>query len=222
MKVSVIIPAYNPNKQYLRQAINSALNQNYKAFEIILIDDHSDIPINYFDRDLRIRTIRTERNLGPAGARNIGISNSIGDLISFLDSDDIWHPNKLVLSVGEFEKNEKTGLTCGNYSWMIDGKICRPFYRKSIDITFDNLKKINYIPSGSVTVRKSVLDEVGLFNEKYWIGEDWELWLRISKKYEIKFINSILYYYRKETNSFCLTSRKDLEQKKFTIKDLNV
>lgn len=221
MKASVIIPFKNPNLKQLRLAVNSARKQTRKPLEIILINDGSDdfiCPKDNFGRLVKI--INLEENVGPAAARNAGIKEAKGELISFLDADDLWAPKKLELSIMEFELNPEIGMTCGNYRWMINKNLCKPFYRRAPPITYESLQRVNYVASGSVTVRKDVLEDVGYFNENYWVGEDYELWLRISKKYPVKFINKILYYYRRDQTQSSLSTRKDLKAKTFDIKDL--
>lgn len=213
MKVSVIIPAHNPNMTLLRKAIASAMFQTHRPHEVIIIDDASDTPISYSEKNLVL--IRSDKNLGPSGARNLGIKKATGELISFLDADDRWDLNKLKNSIEVFKKNPDIGMTCGNYQWVINNRICSPFYKKAPKINFENLKKVNLVASGSVTVKKDVLDDVGMFDEKYWVGEDYELWLRIAKKYSIKFINKVLYFYTRDDKAGSLSVRKDLEDKKF-------
>jgi glycosyltransferase involved in cell wall biosynthesis len=217
MKVSVIIPAHNPDLQHLRQALITALNQSYRPYEIIIIDDASDNPIEYNGK--LITVLRSNENVGPAAARNIGIQHSKGDLISFLDADDRWASQKLELSVNEFKKNDSIGMTCGNYCWVVNGNTHNAFYKKDQYIDFTSLSKVNLVASGSVTVKKSVLNDIGCFNENYWVGEDYELWLRISRKYKVKYINDILYFYRRNSKSNSLSLRKDLHSKTFNIKN---
>jgi glycosyltransferase involved in cell wall biosynthesis len=218
MQVSVIIPFKDPSPNQLHKAIRSVRSQTLKAHEIILIDDGS-TKIDYtFGRDMKL--VKLDENMGPSAARNAGIKKSTGQLISFLDADDFWLPKKLELSVKEFEKSPDIGMTCGNYRWMINNKLSgRLFYRTAPRITFETLKKINYVASGSVTVRRDVLDDVGMFNEKYWVGEDYELWLRIARKYPVKFINKELYTYRRNDGAESLSVRKDIGDKVFNIKD---
>jgi cellulose synthase/poly-beta-1,6-N-acetylglucosamine synthase-like glycosyltransferase len=156
--------------------------------------------------------IRNNQNIGPAASRNIGIKSSNGSLISFLDADDVWDTNKLLYSVREFEKNGGIGMTCGNYRIMTSSRVLKPFYKKSIAINHGVLMKNNYVASGSVTVKRSVIDDVGLFNKDYWIAEDYDLWLRISEKYPIKYIHKILYYYRIVKGGRSLTQRDDVQR----------
>jgi|7_EtaG_2_1085326.scaffolds.fasta_scaffold00090_18 glycosyltransferase involved in cell wall biosynthesis len=220
MLVDIIIPAFNPGK-LLATAIHSCIGQKYKNYTITVIDDASDEDIWDATRGIEnLQYIRNEKNLGPGGARNVGIMATKGDLVSLLDADDIMHPNKLSLSVEAFEKNSELGMTCGNYRTLVNRrKLLRPFYRGPIDIKHDTLMKQNYVASGSTTIKRSVLEDVGLFNENYWISEDYDMWLRISEKYPIEYIHEVLYYYSVIPSGNSLTQRNDIQ--KDHIKNIN-
>ncbi len=213
MLVDVIMPVYNPGS-YLDEAIQSCLNQSYRDFSLTVIDDCSSQDIfSIVKKYNSIKYIKNEKNMGPAYSRNIGIKNSSGDLVSFLDADDVWDREKLAYSVSEFNKNKTIGMTCGNYRIMANGRLQRPFYKSKINVNYEKLMRNNYVASGSVTVKRSVLDDVGLFNEKYWIGEDYDLWVRVSEEYPIKYIHKILYYYRILSKGNSLTQRSDIQSK---------
>lgn len=92
--VSVIIPAYG-RPAYLQQAIDSVLSQTVNDLEVIVVDDASPTPLEVRD-DQRVRVVRLDSNLGPAGARNVGVASSHGSILAFLDDDDLWLPDRLV------------------------------------------------------------------------------------------------------------------------------
>jgi len=214
MNVDVIIPVYN-NSRYLEDALASCMLQTYKTFKVFVVDDNSteDIEsvINKFKNVIDITYIKNDENFGPSKSRNIGISMGKGELVSFLDSDDVWDENKLSRSVNIFYIDKSVGMTCGNYRiWVNRRKVMSPFYKKSIKVDFDALKKVNFVASGSVTVRRKVLEDVGLFNENYKIAEDYDLWIRISKKYKIHYIDKVLYLYSRVSDGKSLTKRTDL------------
>ncbi len=212
MLVDIIIPVYNPGS-YLDSAIKSCMNQTYDNYKITVVDDCSSEDISPIISKYRsITYIRNNKNMGPAFSRNVGIKNSSGDLVSFLDADDIWDKNKLLYSVNEFIRDSSIGMTCGNYQIITKSRILRPFYKKNIVINHEMLMKNNYVASGSTTVRRSVLDDVGLFNENFWIAEDYDLWVRISEKYPIRYINKVLYYYRVASGGGSLTQRDDIQK----------
>ena len=214
MFVDIIIPAYNPGKDLI-DAVRSCQNQSYENYIITVIDDNSDFDVKKLLWDFPdVRYIRNEKNLGPGGARNVGIRTSKADVISFLDADDIMHKDKLKSSVNCLIKNPDVGMVCGNYQVMVNRKTLRPpFYRKPIRVDHQKLMKINFVASGSTTVRNSVFDEVGLFDEDLWIAEDYDMWLRISEKYKIKYIHDVLYYYSVVPGGTSLTQRADIQDK---------
>jgi len=213
MLVDIIIPAYNPGK-YLVDAIDSCLAQEYKDYTITVIDDNSDEDIkkmlaSYPD----VNYIRNDKNLGPGGARNVGIRATSAPLISLLDSDDIMHPRKLALSVKAHKDRPGLGLTCGNYQILVNrSRLMKPFYKRSIKIDHNSLMRQNFVASGSTTFKRSAVEDVGLFNEKYWISEDYDMWVRISEKYPIEYIHKILYYYSVVPSGSSLTQRDDIQE----------
>tara|TARA_B100001094_G_scaffold131968_1_gene127761 strand:- start:9630 stop:10343 length:714 start_codon:yes stop_codon:yes gene_type:complete len=209
MKVEIIIPAYNPGP-YLKDAIESCLNQTYKQYSITVIDDCSSENIEGITKLYPdVNLIKTEKNSGPSAARNLAIKQSNADLISLLDADDIMAREKLYYSVKEFE-DHKVGMTCGNYKILYNrSRMMRPFYSRPIKISYPLMMRQNFVASGSATIRRCVLDEVGFFDESLWISEDYDMWLRISEKYNIKYIHRVLYYYSVIKNGGSLTNSKD-------------
>ena len=213
MLVDIIIPAYNPGK-YLADAIDSCLAQEYKGYTVTVIDDNSDEDVKkMLDPYPDVKYIRNEENLGPGGARNVGIRATDAPLISLLDSDDIMHPSKLARSVKAFERRPELGLTCGNYQILVNrSRLMRPFYKKSIKIDHSSLMRQNFVASGSTTFKRKAAEDVGLFSEKYWISEDYDMWVRLSEKYPIEYIHKILYYYSVVPSGNSLTQRGDIQE----------
>ena len=211
MHVDIIIPAYNPGP-YLRDALSSCTNQSYDKFKITVIDDCSKEDVEKLVKQFpEVSYLKTPKNGGPGYARNYGISKTNGDLISFLDADDIMHQDKLFHSVEAFRKRPKIGMTCGNYRIFANRqRLLRPFYRRSPTITWTTLMRTNLVASGSVTLRRDVFEEVGGFREDIMIAEDYDCWIRVAELYDILYINRILYYYthiNKEGSSLMNTSK---------------
>ena len=208
--VDVIIPAYNPGR-YLRDSIESVLSQTYKDFSIIVIDDCSTQSIKpIVDSYDNTVYYRTDRNLGPAGARNLAIKNSSAEFISLLDADDLMHKDKLRLSIEELRKDSGVGMTCGNYRVVRNRKdLMRPFYSRPIDINYSMLMRQNFVASGSTTIRRDVFEKVGLFDELYRISEDYDMWVRIAESFRIKYIHNVLYYYSVIPSEGSLTNMAD-------------
>jgi len=119
----VIIPAHNPGS-YFKEALDSCMAQTYRNFQVTVIDDCSDNDLRHITNKYpKINYIRNDKNLGPAESRNVGIRNTKGDLISFLDADDIWHRNKLFHSVNALKQDTNLGMTCGNYQILVNGRL---------------------------------------------------------------------------------------------------
>ncbi len=198
-KVSVVLPTYN-RAQYLDRAISSVLNQSYSDFELIIVDDASTDDTEKVVRsfkDDRIRYIRNTKNLGGAEARNIGISMSKGKFIAFQDSDDYWLPDKLEIQMKAFEEAEPDVAVVytafkkktGNREIIIPPPEVK---KKEGYIYKELLYHVNFIGTPTAVVRKKVLQEIGGFDKRFPRLQDWDLFLRIAKKYKFKFINKPL------------------------------
>jgi len=206
MNVDVIIPIFNQTK-YLEAALNSCLKQGILKKNIYLIDDCSSDSPEKIAMKYGINFLKTDTNSGPAAARNLGIKNSSSEYIAFLDADDAMLPGRILASLNSLMQND-AAMVCGNYRFWINRiTITSPFYKKEIDISYDNMIKNNFVASGSVMVKRKILEEVGNFNESYLLAEDYDLWLRIVEKYKINYIHDPLYLYHRDTiNKVSLTS----------------
>lgn len=215
-KVSVIIPVCNC-ATYLPNAIDSVLTQTFKDFEIIVVDDGStdnteEVVKKY---GLQVKYIYQE-NKGPSAARNRGIKESKGEYIAFLDSDDIWLPQKLELQMNEFLKSPSTGLvTCGRYNICANGVLqeclCDIGYlsrAKALDLIL--VKNIFRGGSSQVVIRRECLDKVGLFDEELHVAEDWDLWLKICRKYDFRGVDKALVKIRIRENGQSSDGDKNL------------
>lgn len=194
--VSIIMPVYNVEK-YVARSIQSALAQTYKDFELILVIDGSkdgSLAICESFDDPRIRIVNQE-NRGLAGARNTGIREAKGLYIALLDSDDLWHEQKLERHVSHLMNNPLVGVSYSGSAFIDDndgllGIAMRP---KLKNITADHIFCRNPVGNGSVPVfRKEVFADIGFpyhhngkvetayFNESFRFGEDIECWMRIA------------------------------------------
>ncbi len=183
---SIIIPSYN-TAALLPLAVNSALNSSFNDFEIIIIDDGSvdntkEVVEQYWSDDKRVKYY-FQQNKGLAGARNTGIQKASGKYLVFLDSDDIILQEKLHKQVDFLEKNLEYDAVYSKSVFFIEDSINKtvttnfPCYQGSI---LNKLFYGNFIHVNSIMCRKSVVENVGLFNEQYRELEDWDLWLRMS------------------------------------------
>jgi len=194
-KVSVIIPTYN-RRELVQEAIDSVLAQTYTDYEIIVVDDGSTdgtreaLQERYGDR---IRYVWQE-NQGESAARNRGIEMARGEYIAFLDSDDVWLPEKLSKQVNLLDYSPEVGLVCC-YEHKVNesGKPLPGLEKDCQNITFQNLCLRNLVGSTStVVIRKQILTQVGEFDDSIRYGEDWDLWLRVVLVSRIKCITEPL------------------------------
>ncbi len=212
--VSVIVPVYNV-ENYIAQTINSVLNQTYSNFELLIIDDESpdrSIEICQQFDDSRMKIV-SQKNRGLAGARNTGIRHAQGDYLAFLDSDDLWLPEKLAQHVKHLESSPQVGVSFSR-SQFIDGEgQALGIYQmpKLQGITPDHLLCRNPIGNGSAPViRKEVFEAICFqdhkygevenfyFDENFRQSEDIECWLRIAAEtpWKIEGIGDALTLYR--------------------------
>jgi teichuronic acid biosynthesis glycosyltransferase TuaG len=202
MLISIIIPYYK-DKENIFDAVNSALKQSYKNIEIIIIDDENSviskkILLSIKKKSKKIKVLQTRKNKGVSFARNFGISHASGNLIAFLDSDDIWKKDKLAIQVDFMNKN-KIDLCYTNYYAFADKKI---IYKVKIKKSLNYNQLLNECPisCSSVLLKKNILDKNKFKDLK--TKEDYELWLRIAKKkYRFGGINKFLTGYRVRNNS---------------------
>ena len=181
----------------LTRAINSVLNQTYTEIECIVVDDFSndDTPgvINLFE-DNRLLYVRHEINKGASAARNNGIRLSKGELISFLDDDDEWMHDKLEKQVDLLEKtSHNVGLV---YCWMSYIKNDKELYRYQPNlkgyIFKDMLDKQAIGNSSTLLIRRSVVNDIGDFDESLPRGNDGDYIRRICRKYYVEFFPEVL------------------------------
>ncbi|MDF3820134.1 glycosyltransferase [Leptospira sp. 96542] len=202
--ISIIIPSYN-HGHLIENALNSVINQTYKNWEIIIVDNNSQdntaAIVSSFGLEKQIRFLKIDNGGIIGKSRNYGIKNSNGEFIAFLDSDDWWHPNKLSESVRYLEK--KADLVYHDL-WLVRNQGQSSFREKvrtrnlSTPVFEDLLLKGNAITNSSVVIRKSILFRIGLLSEDpdFIAWEDFDCWLRVSMETE-KFVKvpKILGYY---------------------------
>ena len=195
--VSVIIHTYN-NEKFIAETVESVLNQTYKDYEIIVVDDGSvdgthDALLPYMQK---IR-YHYKENGGIASAKNTGIRLSQTEFIAFLDHDDLWVPDKLKLQMECFNGNPQVGLVYAKYTSFRDGKELRTKPEKGYSgWIFKELLSKSFIQTSTVMVKKECLDAVGPYDESFSLGDEYDMFLRISKKFQCGFIDKGLTKYR--------------------------
>jgi glycosyltransferase involved in cell wall biosynthesis len=173
-RLTVIIPVYN-GEQFLPEAIASVGAQGYPEVELIVVDDGStDSSPAIIDRlGDRARVIRQE-NAGPAAARNRAMEIATGELISFIDVDDLWPEGKLELQVGFLHDHPEIDAVLGRIKYVTMAGAKMP----PIRFEDDELKTISNVHLGSGVFRRRAFDVVGGFDEDFRFGEDVDWFLR--------------------------------------------
>jgi teichuronic acid biosynthesis glycosyltransferase TuaG len=203
VKISVIVLTYN-RAHLVPETIDSILKQTYPDFELIVVDnfstDDTEKVVKGY-RDRRIRYFKNDNGGVIAVNRNYGINQARGEYIAFCDDDDLWLPDKLEKQLQEFEKDERLGLVCTNAVLFNEAGDLGLFHETGLPekfFTLDSLVRTNRIICSSVLIKKGAIDDVGLFDTSpaIFTGEDLELWLRIARKYNLKYLDLPLIKYR--------------------------
>ncbi len=210
--VSVVVPCYNHEK-YVKETIESIINQTYKNIELIVIDDGSkdgSVQVIQEMADKYGFTFIHRPNKGLSATLNEGIKLSKGKYFSAIASDDILMLEKIEKQVEFMESNPEYGMCYGKIVYFEDSIKNTSEYSNSNKQgwVFDDL--LNYgcfIPAPSTFMRKEVFETVGEYDENLWI-EDWDMWLRISQKYQVGYIDEYLAYYRKHDTNISSQSLK--------------
>ncbi len=201
-RISVVIPTYN-REELITEAIDSVLAQTYRDFEIIVVDDGSrdrtsDRVAQYGDRI----TYHVQENCGVAAARNAGIRLSQGEFVCFLDSDDLWKPQKLATQIRFADAHPEYALLSTELQGFdADGKVGgrrkAEMYTIRNGLVIEDLLFGNWIQTSTVMLRRDCLDEAGWFDEDVGqFGEDWLLWMRVVSRFPIYFLPEPLVSYR--------------------------
>jgi glycosyltransferase involved in cell wall biosynthesis len=192
--VSVIIPTYN-RAWVLKEAIDSVLAQEFKDFELIVVDDGSTDNtgeiLDSYEQDILV--VR-QSNQGVSAARNRGIAAAAGRLVAFLDSDDLWLPRKLSSQVDFFNSNPAAVINQTEEIWMRNGVRVNPKTRhhKFSGMIFERSLALCLVSPSAVMIKKNLFSEVGVFDENLPACEDYDLWLRISCRYPVDLIETPL------------------------------
>jgi glycosyltransferase involved in cell wall biosynthesis len=193
-QVSVIIPTYNRG-WVIKEAIDSVLAQDYTEFELIVVDDgstdHTSDVLDSYGDDIKVLS---QKNKGVSAARNRGIAEASGKFIAFLDSDDLWLPQKLTLQI-EFINQTPDALICQTEEvWIRNGLRVNPKkrHKKPSGMIFKPSLELCLVSPSAVMIQRSLLDRVGGFDETLPACEDYDLWLRISCRFPVHLIDAPL------------------------------
>lgn len=211
-KVTVIMSVYN-DERYVREAVESILNQTFRDFEFVIINDGStdrtrEILLSYNDE--RIRLLDQE-NKGLTPSLNRGIAYARGEYIARMDGDDITDPTRLEKEADFLDRNQTIGLV-GTFAYRIDeeGRIISLYTYKT---TTDEIKKNLWVDCSfchsSVMFRKACIDMVGGYREKVGPTEDYDLWFRITERFNAANIPEPLHFFRIDPQGITVKKRFD-------------
>ena len=212
--ISVIVPAYNAER-YLADALESIINQNYIPIEIIVVDDGST------DRTAEVAAeFHTgieyvyQKNCGPPAARNLGLRISQGELITFLDSDDLWAENKLEIQLRRLRNVPNLEVILGHTQRL---KLSVTGNGRQAFTTF--LTPQPMLSLGSAVIRRSAFDKVGIFDESLHYCDDIDWFLRARESgIELLFHPDVTQFYRKHTNNLTIQRTLDLKHQLLVYK----
>jgi teichuronic acid biosynthesis glycosyltransferase TuaG len=207
-QVSVIMPAYNAGTT-IAESIQSVLNQTFRNWELIIVDDGSTdntggIVNNFINADTRLVLLSLGKNRGLANARNEGCKMARGDYIAFLDSDDLWHSEKLRLQLDFHLSNRGIEISHTDFHFFdVHGILKRPLKylvnqdRHKVGKLYPRICYNNPVGILTVMATKTLLQEAGFFDTALWTMEDQDLWVRIAKMGKaFGYIPRVLAYYR--------------------------
>lgn len=224
--VSIIMPAYN-SERFIAEAIQSVINQSYQNWELIVVDDCSrdntrEIIEKLASQESRILSVYRNKNGGkPSIAKNSAFDFINGSFVAFLDSDDLWLPDKLQKQLEIIEQDYDFGLCyTGGYLIDVEGIEIGSFIPKYKFKNIFNKMLFRYeINNQSVMIKRELLSK---FNENITIGEDFNLFMNIVYCHKVCNVKEKLVKYRVHPSSITKSKNKDLsEGTLFTLQELN-
>ena len=201
--ISIVIPTFN-RENLIIDALETCVLQLYRPLEIVVVDDGStDQTIEFVEdwnkgsshKDVILKIIKQE-NKGGNVARNNGIRNATGEFIAFLDSDDLWNSTKLKKQYNLIRQSDEIGgVYCGLRQVEVEsGKVISDHKRDYAEgfILSQLLVKDVTAPTSAYLIRKKIFDEVGYFDKNLQARQDWDMWIRLAEKYEIRAVHENL------------------------------
>lgn len=191
--VSVVIATHN-RQDLLPQAVRSILDQTYQNFEIVIVDDASEdvtpeVIRGLTESDPRIRSIRSDKNVGPGAARNLGIALAKGDFVAIMDDDDLADPHRLESELEVFFREPEVMLVFSSIQWVDDqlkpvnlfpGILENGVFPSDPNDVFRLLYlESNKIPNTTIMIRRELVGRY-VYPETPWIGEDWYLFMQLA------------------------------------------
>ncbi len=223
--VSIILPTYNGEK-YICDSINSVINQTYTDWELIVIDDCStdstyQLVQEYAQRDNRIKLFRNEKNLKLPATLNVGFSKATGKFLTWTSDDNLYMENAIERMVALLQSNKQLALVFSrmeNIDFKGDSLGLTDIPESEQEIFYHN------IVGASFMYTRTIYEEIGGYDTNKFLMEDYDYWLRISRKAEIKYIPDVLYKYRQHLGSLTESRNRQVLEGKVKIleEQLNV
>lgn len=212
-KISVILPVYN-GERYLRDSIESVLNQTYQNFELIIVDDCSTdntaaIAQEYADLHPNVNYVKNKINLKLPEALNEGFSLATGDYWIWTSCDNVYLPHALEHLASELDQNSEIGLVYSSMQLIDETSQISGYVEAgpAEDLILRN------VVGASFMYRASVAKQIGFYNKEMFLCEDYEYWIRIALASEIKPISECLYKYRCHSGSLSSNRHKEIIEK---------
>lgn len=216
--VSVVLPVYNGEK-YLRESINSILNQTYKNIELIIVNDNStdstlEIAKEYATKDDRVKVFSNEINLKLPSSLNVGFSHAKGEYLSWTSDDNFYHDNAIEKMVYYLEEHHNDVMVCSDFMklYVDNNKI----EEVKLEVSAQNMINGNCV-GACFLYRKSIADLVGQYAVDKFLVEDYDYWLRIMLEGNIGHIPEFLYTYRLHSKSLTGTRMNEILQKTLQV-----
>jgi glycosyltransferase involved in cell wall biosynthesis len=201
--ISVLMPVYN-NYDYLRESIESILNQTYSDFEFLILDDGSTEPVcdiikSY--QDSRIVLLKNDKNIGLTKSLNICLKESKGDFIARHDSDDISVKDRFEKEIKCFSADIDLVTSYGYIINEMGKRIPYPYYDYDIRAGFKDITARNYLLGASAIFTRKVFNKIGFYDEELYLAQDYNYWIRLLKYFKNYVVSEELYITRKHSKS---------------------
>lgn len=222
-KVSIVLPTYNGVK-YIRESIDSIINQTFRDWELIVVNDCStdntlSVLMEYQNRDSRIRVISNEQNQKLPRSLNIGFNNACGEYFTWTSDDNYYLENALAEMVSHLDAHPEDMMVCADMDRIdSDGNIIGEFLR------YDNERMIYQDCVGACFMyRSKVVEEIGEYNPEWFLVEDYEYWVRVLIAYEhIGHIGKTLYRYREHEGSLTTSRKAEIKKQNALLRLKNI
>jgi glycosyltransferase involved in cell wall biosynthesis len=220
-RVSVLMPAFNAER-FLAPAVDSVLGQSHEDLELVVVDDGStdhtfELLQEYARKDPRVRALRNEQNLGIVHTRNRAFAEADprSAFFALMDSDDVCEPARLALQLDFLSGHPDHALVGGNLI-LIDeagAELGRRLYPSSYEAITSVITRFNPIAQPTATVRRSAIDAVGTYDVRYPRCQDYDLWLRVARRFKIANLPAFTLRYRiSQTQGKATALRESLKQ----------